>query len=163
MTRDRFQDILDSNGSHLSRWPGAERLAAERLIASDRAAAKAFERARDLDRMIEGGLGKGVAESDDAAIAARILARLDEKLPAQMPSATVERNASVRTSRSFWAFLMEEGALAPRLAALSFAAALGVTLGLFWAQAMPGHTTEEASADVTTILFQPGNAIGTFQ
>jgi len=55
----------------------------------------------------------------------------------------------------------------PRVAALSFAAALGVALGLFWAQKTMlddprAAVTEEASADVTSIIFQTDDAIGTF-
>lgn len=162
MTLDRLQELLDRCGSDLSQWAVEHRAAAERLIASDPAAAKIFEEATRFERLIERGLGKDAPARDDGDVISRIFARLDEKLPAQACRALPRQTAPGQNRSRFWPVLTQEAALAPRLAALSFAAALGVALGLFWAQTAPGQATEEASADVTSILFQTANAIGTF-
>ncbi len=170
MNRDRFQDLLDSRGSDLAGWPDADRIAAERLIASDAGAAKAFEEARNLDRLIRQSLGGGALEGDHEAIASRVLAGLPPKLPAQVDRGIkLPIQAAARKNRRGWAFLPAQGALLPRVAALSFAAALGVALGLFWAQRtmlddrQPIITAaEEGGADVTAVMFQTDTAIGIF-
>ena len=75
MTLRRLQQRLDVNGADLSRWPDAERRAAEQLIASEPAAAAALRRARDLDRLIAAAAlpGDGNAARVTAALAARPL------------------------------------------------------------------------------------------
>jgi len=165
-----FSDLLDSRGSDLAIWPDADRIAAERLIASDPGAAKAFEEARNLDRLIGLSLSEGAPEGDHEAIASRILAGLPKRLPAQVdPGFKLQVQAAPRKNRRAWAFLPTQGALLPRVAALSFAAALGVALGLFWAQksmlddrqAMIA-ASEESGTDVTGIIFQTDTAIGIF-
>ncbi len=170
MNRDRFQDLLDIRGSDLAAWPGADRIAAERLIASDPGAAQAFEEARRLDGLIKHSLGRPL-EGNHEDIASRILARLPKRLPAQAGGG-VKLPVQVAASRKnpkFWTFLPAQGALLPRVAALSFAAALGVALGLFWAQKSMLDdrqalmaASEEAGTDVTAVIFQTGTAIGTF-
>ena len=169
MTLDRFQDLLDSRGSDLATWPDADRMAAEHLIASDPSAAKAFEEARKLDRLIGRSLGAGVLEGDHEAIAARVLAGLPKKLPAQVDRGFKLLIQAPRKDRRAWALLPPQGALLPRVAALSFAAALGVALGLFWAQKtmLDDRQTmisasEEGGTDVTGIIFQTDTAIGIF-
>jgi len=170
MNRDRFQDLLDSCGSDLATWPNTDRIAAERLIASDPAAAKAFEEARNLDRLIQLSLREGAPEGGHEAIASRILAGLPAKLPAQADRGIrLPIQATPGKNRRAWAFLPAEGALLPRVAALSFAAALGVALGLFWAQKTMLDdrqavvtASEEGGADVTGIIFQTDTTIGIF-
>jgi hypothetical protein len=170
MTRDRFQDLLDSRGSDLATWPDADRIAADHLMASDPGAAKAFEEARNLDRLIGRSLGAAAPDGDHEAIAPRILAGLPKKLPAQADRGIrLPIQATPRKNRRAWAFLPAQGALLPRVAALSFAAALGVALGLFWAQTsmlddrQPMITaSEEGGTDVTGIIFQTDTTIGIF-
>ncbi len=169
MNRDRFQDLLDIRGSDLAAWPGADRIAAERLIASDPIAARAFEEARRLDGSIRHSLGEPI-EGNHEGIASRILAGLPKKLPAQEHQGRrlPIQVAVSRKSPGFWTFLPAQGALLPRVAALSFAAALGIALGLFWAQKSMLDdrqvliASDEADADVTAVIFQTGSAIGTF-
>ena len=169
-TLDRFQEFLDSRGSDLATWPNVDRIAAERLIASDASAAKAFEEARRIDRLIQRSLGTGAGEGDHEAIAARVLAGLPRKLPAQVEQGfKLQIQVAPRKNRRAWAFLPTRGALLPRVAALSFAAALGVALGLFWAQKtmLDDRQTvitasEEGGTDVTGIIFQTDTAIGIF-
>ncbi len=170
MNREQFQDLLDIRGSDLATWPGADRIAAERLIASDPSAAGAFEVARRLDGSIKHSFSEPPAGNHDD-VASRILAGLPKKLPAQ---AHQDRKLPVKAAASrmrpkFWTFLPMQGALAPRVAALSFAAALGVALGLFWAQKSMLDdrqalmaASEESSTDVTAVIFQTDTAIGTF-
>ena len=168
MTLERFQERLDRYGSGLAAWPAADRIGAERLIASDPAAAKAFEEARRFDSLIRRSLGAGGTESESGAIASRILAGLPARLPAQQGS-RVKHPVRPEPEKSWKArtFRPASAQLWPRAAALSFAAALGLALGLFWAQktmmeARQAAMTEEASADVTNLIFQTGNAAGTF-
>ncbi len=170
MNRERFQDLLDIRGSDLATWPGADRIAGERLIASDPGAARAFEEARRLDGLIEHSFSEPLA-GNHGDVASRILAGLPKKLPAQ---AHQDRKLAVKAAASrrrpkLWTFLPIQGALLPRVAALSFAAALGVALGLFWAQKSTLQDSqvliaseEEGGTDVTAVLFQTGSAIGTF-
>ncbi len=161
MNRDRFQDLLDSRGSDLSAWPKADRLAAERLIASDPGAAKIFEDARRLDSLIHLSLA-GAPEGEQNAIASRILAGLPKTLPAQerQTEPGVIELRPPRKKPKPWAFWPAQEAFFPPVAALGFAAAFGIAVGLFWAQ----NTAErqEASADAAAIIFQTDSAIGTF-
>ena len=168
MTLERFLELLDRYGSGLAAWPDADRIVAERLIASNPAAAKAFEEARRFDSLIRRSLGADAAESGVTNITARILARLPDKLPAQSASA-IKRPLlqAPERHRKAWTVRPAAASLWPRVAALSFAAALGVALGLFWAQktmmeASRAALAEEASADVTNLIFQTGNAAGSF-
>lgn len=168
MTLERFQDLHDSRGGDLAAWPDTDRVAAERLIASDPGAAKAFEEARKLDRLIGRSLGAGALAGDHEAIAARVLAGLPKRLPAQVDrGCKLPIQAAPRKNRRAWAFLPTQGALLPRVAALSFAAALGVALGLFWAQKSmlddrQATITASEDTDVTGIIFQTDTAIGIF-
>ena len=169
MTLERFQNLLDSRGSDLATWPDADRIAAERLVASDPSAAETFAEARNFDRLIGGSLGREAVGGDEA-IASRILAGLPKKLPAQAGRGLkAPIQAAPRKNRSAWAYLPTQEAFLPRVAALSFAAALGVALGLFWAQKtmLDDRQTmitasEEGGTDVTGIIFQTDTAIGIF-
>ena len=64
MTLARFQHALDAYGADLSRWPQSQRIAAERLMAFDPAAAAAFAQARALDALI----ARGMLESDTQVV-----------------------------------------------------------------------------------------------
>ena len=161
MNRDRFQDLLDSRGSDLAAWPDADRIAAEFLIASDSKAAAALEEARHFDSLLRRSLASA-PEADDNAIASRILAGLPNKLPAQEQRSEM-RAFQLRAPQKQpkpWAFGPAEGAFFPRVAALGFAAGLGIAVGLFWAQSMAEHP--EASADAAAIIFETDSAIGIF-
>ena len=161
MNRDRFQDILDSRGSDLSAWPDADRLAAEHLIARDAEAAAAFEQARRLDSLIGRSLATA-PQADHEDIASRILAGLPRTLPAQerqIEMRTVQLRAPRKEPKP-WAFWSAQEAFFPRIAALGFAAAFGIAVGLFWAQNMDER--QEASADAAAIIFPTDTAIGTF-
>ena len=171
MNRERFQDLLDIRGSDLATWPGADRIAGERLIASDPGAARAFEEARRLDGLIEHSFSEPLA-GNHGDVASRILAGLPKKLPAQ---AHQDRKLAVRPSQPETPETLDvpahtRSAGCPGVAALSFAAALGVALGLFWAQKSTLQDSqvliaseEEGGTDVTAVLeFQTGSAIGTF-
>jgi len=158
MDRARLQDLLDRRGSDLAKWPEADRIAAERLIASDSKAAKDFEAARYLDFLI--GRSLSAAEAGPQDIASRILAGLPQKLPPQA--------AAVRKEWILRPFLPARDALWPRVAVLTFAAALGVAAGLFWAEKsllqdnQPAVAASGASLDVTSVLFETDTASGTF-
>ncbi len=167
MNRDRFQDLLDANGSDLATWSAAERAGAERLIASDAGAAAALGEARRLDRLVHLSLAEAPGRDEEAA-AARILTALPGKLPAQAESGAVLpfKAPPRRKQPARFPFPPARGALFPRAAALGFAAALGIALGLFMAEKMMDRqdliTASEDGGDVASVLFQTDNAIGTF-
>jgi hypothetical protein len=120
MKLDEFRDRLDAHGADLSAWPEAQRMAAERLVASDPAARTAFLEAEQLDHLIARSLQAG---SPDAA-AARVLATLARPLPPQRPSLLSWA----------WPMALLDVDLAParlRIAALAGIAGLGVMIGLF--------------------------------
>jgi anti-sigma factor RsiW len=119
MTLARFQHFLDVYGADLAGWPQSRRRAAERLLASDRAAAAALARAR--------------ARALDALIA--------REAPAQADAAGVLRALETRAlppqrRRFLWRLWPSElldldfAPAWPRLAALAGVAALGFVIGL---------------------------------
>jgi hypothetical protein len=160
MHRARLQKLLDSHGCDPSKWPEAERHAAERAFASDARAHEALEQARRLDRLIEQSLAdRPLDESCDVA-ACRILARLPRRLPNQrrsLPKAAV-----------FWAWLAPERTVWwPRVAALGFAAVLGIAAGLFSAdrEAMYDRhdriaVLDDTDADLNAVLFDTETLAG---
>lgn len=50
---ERLQAVLDVNGGDRDRWPAAERIEMSRLIAADEEAARLFDEARALDRLLD--------------------------------------------------------------------------------------------------------------
>lgn len=70
MTPDRFRNLAEAYGGELSRWPGAERAAAERLLAAEPALAAVLAEASALDDL----LAAVPAPSASAALAERIAA-----------------------------------------------------------------------------------------
>jgi hypothetical protein len=170
MNRVRFQELLDCRGSDLATWPEADRLAAGRLIASDPSAAGAYEQARRIDRLIQGSLTSRPFEGNRDQIASRILAGLPKNLPAQAGrSVKLPVQAAIQREPKLWALLPGRQALLTRVAALTFAAALGVALGLFWAQKNMLNegqamvtASEEGGTDAAAVLFPADTAIGIF-
>jgi hypothetical protein len=70
VTLERLEQLLDAYGAEPSRWPDAERAAAEQLISSDGEAQKLLMQARSLDDLLD------LSELPDAASAglrARVL------------------------------------------------------------------------------------------
>ncbi len=164
MNRAQFQDLLDRCGSDLAKWPEPARIAAERLIARDPAAAETLEAARRLDRLIVHTLSGGEGEPDE--IASRFLAQLPKALPAQAGRGT--GLSAIKPEWSLGALLPAGGALWPRVAFLTFAAVLGAASGFLWAERsiledrQPMVTASGASEDVTSVLFETDTATGTF-
>jgi hypothetical protein len=166
MNRDRFQDLLDAWGADLSEWPAAGRAAAERLIATDPGAAEALAEARRLDRLIRASLA-GASDTDSENAAAGILSRLPDQLPAQEGRAVKPslRASPLRRGPKPRTFAPALAWTPPRMAALGLAAALGIALGVFWAQQSQDRRTLAASdegADAAAVIFQTDTAIGTF-
>jgi hypothetical protein len=77
---DRFKQLLDTHGTALERWPPAERVQAQTLLAVSRAAQREFDRAEELNTLLDalplptehdGSLRAGILASigvnDDAA------------------------------------------------------------------------------------------------
>lgn len=121
MKLDEFRDRLDAQGADLTAWADAQRVSAERLLASEPAARRLLSEAQQLDRLIGRGMQAGSASPDVSA--ARVLARLASPLPPQR-----------RVLSLAWPAALLNVDLAPsrlRLAALGGVACLGIVLGLF--------------------------------
>ena len=142
-----LQDALDIYGSELAAWPYELRRSAERLVASEPAAADCLEQARQLDRLIARRVQAQTPVLDEAAT--RVLARLPRELPRQ------------RRFALSWPLALLDVDLAPsrwRLAALAVVAFLGVALGLFGPDidASDAGWLPGASAETTlAVMFEP--------
>jgi anti-sigma factor RsiW len=149
MTLTRFQRALDVYGADLSRWPHSQRSAAERLMASDPAAAAAFAQARGLDALIARDATSTQAD------AAAVLRALDMRpLPPQR-------------RRFLWRHWPNEllnldfAPAWPRLAALAGVAALGFIVGLTDLAPISSLTSGDeapsivADNDIGAVVFAP--------
>jgi len=148
MTLARFQHLLDVHGADLARWPQPLRTAAERLLATDRAATAALVQARALDALI--------ARDEPAdADATRVLRALAARpLPAQRRLFLWRQWPSELLTLDFapaW----------PRLAALAGVAALGFIIGLVDLGPMTVGANGEDSVsivaenDIGAVVFAP--------
>jgi hypothetical protein len=118
MTLARFQRFLDVYGADLAAWPQSRRRTAERLLASDRGAAAALARARELDALIARDTPPAEAG------AARILYAIETRpLPPQ-------RRRFLWRQWPTELLNLEFAPAWPRLAALAGVAALGFVIGL---------------------------------
>lgn len=145
MTFSQFQRLLDVHGADPAGWPQSERDAAERLLASDAAAAGALAQGQALDALI--------ARDDDApADAAGVLRALAARpLPPQRRWFLWRRWPSELLTLEFapaW----------PRLAALAGVAVLGFAIGL--TDLGPVGTGEDltsivADNDIGAVVFAP--------
>lgn len=123
MTDAQFQHLLDRYGSDLSAWPATRRVAAERLLASDRAAVTAHEQAIRLEALLRAvsdasPAGEAAVDASVSRVASRINART---LPPQ------------HQGWRWWPpelATFEFAPAWPRVAALAGIAALGFAVGL---------------------------------
>jgi hypothetical protein len=147
MNITEFQDRLDAHGADPAAWPEPERLAAERLIASDAAARGRLERARELDALLSRAAARDAPA--DAAAGARVLAAVRSPLPPQRRSAW----------SWIWPAALLDVDLAParlRIAALGGVAALGIMLGLFGPDLGDAGAGASAPPDTTiAAMFEP--------
>ena len=148
MTLARFQRLLDVHGADPGRWPQRERDAAERLLASDAAAAGALGQARALDALIVRDVQ---AHADASSVLHALAAR---PLPPQRRRFLWRRWPSELLTLEFapaW----------PRLAALAGVAALGFIIGLtdVGPIAVTGNgedlTSIVANNDIGAVVFAP--------
>src|SRR5262245_4823114 len=120
MKLDEFRHRLDADGADLAAWPEAQRVAGERLLATEPAAQAALREAQQFDRLMIRGMA---APPPPDAAAARVLATLAQPLPPQ------------RKPLLSWAWpaALLDVDLAParlRIAVLAGVAVLGIALGL---------------------------------
>src|SRR5262249_45832862 len=136
------------HGADAARWPQPERDAAERLLASDAAAAAALEEARALDALI----ARDAAAQEDATGVLRALAA--RPLPSQRRRFLWRRWPSELLTLEFapaW----------PRVAALAGVAALGFAIGLTDLGPITATTNSEdltsivADNDIGAVVFAP--------
>jgi anti-sigma factor RsiW len=149
MTLARLQHALDAYGADLSRWPRSQRSAAERLMASDPAAAAAFSQARALDALI----AREAASTQ--ANAAGVLRRLETRpLPPQRRRFLWRQWPNELLNLDFapaW----------PRLAALAGVAAFGFAVGLTDLVPISSTTNADeapsivADNDIGAVVFAP--------
>jgi anti-sigma factor RsiW len=153
MTLARFEHILDIHGADLARWPQADRHAADRLLASDPAAAAVLARARGLDALISGELARAGAD------ATRLVHALEaRRLPPQRR----------RFLWRHWPVELLDFDFAPawpRLAALAGVAVFGFAIGLsdlavpITASTMSDESaTIVADTDIDAIVFVPDHS-----
>lgn len=159
MNIGQLQHLLDTHGPEPSAWPPDLRTAAERLIATDPAAADARERALRLEALIAREMAPAPRTDDGAALASesRVLAALAARpLPPQH-----------RTWR-WWPAELASFDLAPawpRIAALASVAVLGFALGLAALDTGFGSgraltRTANADTDLSAIVFEPEPVTG---
>jgi len=132
MTLRRFEQRLDAQGADLSRWPDAERRAAEQLIASEPAAAAALRRAHNFDRLIAAAGVPG--DENPSRVTAALAVR---RLPPQ------------RRRWLSWPVELLDFDFAPawpRVAALACVGALGFMIGL--SDLIAPISTEPSPAEV---------------
>lgn len=148
MTLAEFVELLDMHGGRLAAWPDEQRVAAEKFVAADPAAAARLQEAQRIDRLIVRSMN-APGKSVDAA-ASRVLARLARELPPQ------------RRSLLSWPRALLDFDLAPsrpRLAALAGMAALGLVLGLFAPDIVSrdarGSLASTASETSIAAVFEP--------
>jgi anti-sigma factor RsiW len=163
MNRSGLQALLDRCGSDLADWPEAERLAAEALLDRDPEAGNLIAQARRLERLLAQSLGRETQKAaDDAAL--RILSRLSRNLPEQEP---VFRQKAVSAGLLF---SLTSSSSLPRYAALTFAAALGMAVGVFSAdrQAIDDRQSmslafDDTETDLSALLFDNDSTAGPSQ
>jgi len=149
MTPARFQRALDVYGADRSRWPQAQRAAAERLVASDPAAAAALEQARAFEMLMT-----RVTQPTQADAVAVLRALETRPLPPQRRHFLWRKWPSELLTLDFapaW----------PRLAALAGVAAFGFAIGLTDLGSIPVMTNGDeaisivADNDIGAVVFSP--------
>jgi hypothetical protein len=158
MMRAKFQDLLDRYGADLTQWPVADRLAAQSLLSSDPRAANALAEARYLDRLVQHSFAGAPSQDRAEEAVSRILSNLG-KLPEQAPRARTEpaRVQAGVAHQMRW----------PRIAALAFAAVLGIVIGYCGAdrQAMQdlqrlSLAADESETELNLVLFDSDSMTG---
>lgn len=154
----QFQHLLDTQGPDLSAWPPDLRSAAERLVATDPAAADAQVRARRLEALIAREMTPAPQADDATALAAsRVMAALAARpLPPQ------------HRAWRWWPAELASFDFAPawpRIAALASVGVLGFALGLAALDAGFGAglsltRTASADTDLSAIVFEPEPVTG---
>lgn len=155
----QLQQLLDRHGSDPLDWPPDLRTAAERLIATDPAAAAAQEGARELDALIARHVQPSPQDPNQAAqaSASRVMASLVARpLPLQ------------HRAWRWWPTELASFDFAPawpRIAALASVGVLGFALGLIALDpriAAGSAFTRAANADpdLSAIVFDPESVTG---
>lgn len=136
MTPQAFQDLLDRHGPDTAEWPGAERPAAERLLAESEPARHMLATARRLEALIR---ARPAAVSDAAV--ARIMARV--------PGITARGRSPLRTALGAWGLMP----LTPRLGFLAATLALGVIAGAWFGGAPEPAPAAARAARLSALLY----------
>jgi len=127
----RLREIFDAYGADPRRWPGAERAAAEALIANSPEAASLREDAAALDTLMD----LSVAPAPSPELMARILANHE---PA-----------------GWFAALWPFGPVWQPVSAMAFAAVLGVVIGAAAPDIVIPDLGDSAIAEVESLAFGP--------
>jgi anti-sigma-K factor RskA len=150
MSREQFQDFLDSHGADAARWPESERAKAERLIDSDVEARAMLDAARRLDALL--ARHTQVTQNNDDAVA-RVMKRLAPPLP--------------RQKVPFWRWPTvlldwEFSPAWPRVAALACCAALGFYIGIAGLDRPLDRLNHPSimSRDIGSVVFEPEGLTG---
>ncbi|MDE1173891.1 MAG: hypothetical protein PW790_09500 [Parvibaculaceae bacterium] len=144
MTMERLEALLDAYGASPARWPGAERPAAEDLVARSQEARLRVDEARHLDLL----LAEAPLEAPSAALTARLLAAR----PRQIAASPVSSTAGTSLLGRFLALVWPYGSPAFPAGAVLASLALGIVTGVGVSSlAVPQQTalTTVASADLS--------------
>lgn len=102
---DRLEELLDTFGADLERWPAAERSALEAFAGTDKPARQMFAEAKALERVMDAA----PAGSNSAALKAKIVAAALEDptreatvVPLMQNHARSGRSFSIRSPQSMW-------------------------------------------------------------
>ncbi len=128
MNEKRFQSLLDARGPELGRWPEAERLAAEALLARSEAARAALAEAEALHRAL-------ASLPDEPASPLLRSAILD--IP-DLHDQTTDAVPGASTPRRF--------GIAASWTAVAASAAIGFAVGVWWPAEPPVWQTEDLVA-----------------
>ncbi|MFG1425626.1 hypothetical protein [Roseixanthobacter glucoisosaccharinicivorans] len=155
MTQDEFEHLLVAHGADVSLWPEPARRRARDLMARDPSVAGLLAAHAALDVRVARAVAAGPAAQDLAA-GRRIAARL-----AALPLPPQGTRAPVRWLPS-WLLALDLRPAWPSIAALAGMAALGFLAGLNVVDpspldaTMPALTHPQMTADLSTIVFEPG-------
>ncbi|MFG1399381.1 hypothetical protein [Roseixanthobacter pseudopolyaromaticivorans] len=155
MTHDEFEHLLVAHGADISLWPAPARRRALDLMARDGSVAVLLASHAALDTRLARDVAAGPVAQDVAA-GGRIATRL-----AALPLPKQDARAPVRWLPS-WLLALDLRPAWPSIAALAGMAVLGFLAGFnvvnptLFDQAMAVGAHPQVSADLSTIVFEPG-------
>ena len=148
MTLSRFQEIVDSYGSNINRWPLAERDAARTFLDYEPKAQEITEKAKLIDAMFD---RMATPEPASAAFLDQLI-HISDQPQAQDQSvayATAKSETAPSSPSGFFAAAIIQ--FLPRAVGLASVCVLGVVMGI--ASINTSHNNVVAYDDATSLMF----------